>query len=403
MKEVKNNWQVKSLGEIAKVKSGFAFKSEEYLNKGVPLVRIGNLNGSSLEFGNETVFVEEKFLTTCREFSLKENDVLIAMSGATTGKLALVKQKDLPCLLNQRVGLISIGSEDVLNAKYLFYYLAKGDLRREVLKIAGGSAQPNISPNQIMSFQIPLPPLPIQKQIADILEQADKAKQKRKEVNKLTDEFLQSAFLEMFGDPNNNPKGWDNGIINDAVEYSEYGTSNKSNQDELGYPILGMANITYEGQLDLTKLSFVELTDDEFKKLKLEQGDIIFNRTNSTELVGKTTYWNKNIDAVLASYLVKLRLNNKFNPVVFSFLLNTTHFKTMFIRRCKKAVGQSNISPTLLKEFPIYFPPLSLQQQFAEIVNKTETLKEKQKQSEQELENLFQSLMQKAFKGGLVS
>jgi len=398
-----NNWQVKSLGEVAKVKSGFAFKSEEYLNKGVPLVRIGSLNGSSLEFGNETVFVDEKFLTICREFSLKENDVLIAMSGATTGKLALVKQKDLPCLLNQRVGLISIGSEDVLNAKYLFYYLAKGDLRREVLKIAGGSAQPNISPTQIMSFQIPIPPLPIQKQIAEILEQADKSKQKRKEVNKLTDEFLQSAFLEMFGDPNNNPKGWDNGIINDAVEYSEYGTSNKSNQDELGYPILGMANITYEGQLDLTKLSFVELTDDEFKKLKLEQGDIIFNRTNSTELVGKTTYWNKNIDAVLASYLVKLRLNNKFNPVVFSFLLNTTHFKTMFIRRCKKAVGQSNISPTLLKEFPIYFPPLSLQQQFAEIVNKTEALKEKQKQSEQELENLFQSLMQKAFKGGLVS
>lgn len=398
-----NNWQVKSLGEVAKVKSGFAFKSEEYLNKGVPLVRIGSLNGSSLEFGNETVFVDEKFLTICREFSLKENDVLIAMSGATTGKLALVKQKDLPCLLNQRVGLISIGSEDVLNAKYFFYYLAKGDLRREVLKIAGGSAQPNISPTQIMSFQIPIPPLPIQKQIAEILEQADKSKQKRKEANKLTDEFLQSVFIEMFGDPVMNPKGWGSGIINDAVEYSEYGTSNKSNQDELGYPILGMASITYEGQLDLTKLSFVELTDDEFKKLKLEPGDIIFNRTNSTELVGKTSYWNKNVDAVLASYLVKLRLNKKFNPIVFAFLLNTTHFKTMFIRRCKKAVGQSNISPTLLKEFPIYFPPLSLQQQFAEIVNKTETLKEKQKQSEQESENLFQSLMQKAFKGELVS
>ena len=69
------------------------------------------------------------------------------------------------------------------------------------------------------------------------------------------------------------------------------------------YPILGMGNITYDGQLDLTKLSYVELPKSEFNKIKLQLGDVIFNRTNSTELVGKTTYWNQNFDAVIASYL----------------------------------------------------------------------------------------------------
>jgi len=252
-------------------------------------------------------------------------------------------------------------------------------------------------------IKIPLPPLPIQKQIAEILEKADEARQKRKEANKLTDEFLQSVFIEMFGDPVKNPKGWEKGIIRDVVEYSEYGTSKKSNDKGIGYPILGMNNITYEGSIDLTKCNYVDLKAKEFKKLKLEKGDIIFNRTNSTELVGKTTYWNLCIDAVIASYLVKIRLINAIEPIWFSFLLNTLSYKNLFESRCKKAVNQSNISPTLLKEFPLIIPPNSLQQQFAEIVNKTEALKEKQKQSEQELENLFQSLMQKAFKGELVA
>lgn len=163
MPNLPSGWQVKSLGEVAKVKSGFAFKSEDYLNEGVRLVRIGNLNGSVLEFNSSTVYVDKKYLKQYPDFALRANDVLIAMSGATTGKLALVKEYDLPCLLNQRVGLISIPKDSQLNSQYLFYYLAKGDLRKQVLKMAGGSAQPNISPTQIMSFKIPLPTLPIQK------------------------------------------------------------------------------------------------------------------------------------------------------------------------------------------------------------------------------------------------
>ncbi|MCX6151740.1 MAG: restriction endonuclease subunit S [Ignavibacteriales bacterium] len=388
MKKSESGWQVKYFGEVASVKTGYPFDSKLFNEvEGFPIIRIRDIKR-----GATSTYYKGEIL---QDYLIKKGDYLIGMDG----EFNLAEWKSEEALLNQRACKI-VFDDQLINPKYGFYFLPKK--LKEIEDSTSFVTVKHISHKQILKIQIPLPPLPIQKQIAEILERADKAKQKRKEANKLTDEFLQSVFIEMFGDPNTNTNGWDTGIINDALEYSDYGTSNKSNHEKLGYPVLGMANITYEGQLDLTKLSFVELTDDEFNKLKLEQGDIIFNRTNSTELVGKTTYWNKNLDAVLASYLVKLRLNKKFNLVVFSFLLNTTHFKTMFISRCKKAVGQSNISPTLLKEFPIYFPPLSLQQQFAEIVNKTEALKEKQKQSKQELENLFQSLMQKAFKGELV-
>ena len=389
MREFNNNWQVKSLGEVAEVMTGYPFDSNLFNEKdGFPVVRIRDIKP-----GRTSTYYSGEVL---EDYIIKKGDYLIGMDG----EFNLAEWKSRDALLNQRTCKV-VFDDNFIVPKYGFYFLPKK--LKEIENSTAYVTVKHISHKQILNIQIPLPPLPIQKQIAQILEQADLAKQKRKEANKLTDEFLQSVFIEMFGDPNINTFGWDIGTVNDAIEYSEYGSSNKSNEEKIGYPVLGMSNITYEGQLDLTNLNYVQLTDAEFKKLKLEQGDIIFNRTNSTELVGKTTYWNKSFDAVLASYLVKIKLNKKFNPTVFSFLLNTTHFKKMFVKRCKKAVGQSNISPTLLKEFPIYFPPLSLQKQFAEIINKTDALKEKQKQSEQELENLFQSLMQKAFKGELVS
>ena len=221
--------------------------------------------------------------------------------------------------------------------------------------------------------------------------------QLRRTAHDLGDALLQSVFLEMFGDVKTNSKNWDMCIIDDVVEFSQYGTSEKSNSEKRGYPVLGMPNITYEGRLDLEKLSYVDLSEKEFAQLKLERGDVIFNRTNSTELVGKTTYWNYGFDAVIASYLVKLKLKKEMLPEFFVTLLNMPHYKNLFQERCKKAVGQSNISPTLLKEFPIFVPPLSVQEEFAGVVARVESLRGRMGESERQVEGLFESLLAEAF------
>ena len=110
-----------------------------------------------------------------------------------------------------------------------------------------------------------------------------------------------------------------------------------------------MGNLTNNGSLDLSTLAYVGLPKDEFEKLALKRGDIIFNRTNSTELVGKTACWNIDMDAVLASYLIRLRLKPEFLPEVFSALLNTRYFKNLFRDRCKKAVGAIKHQPNAPK------------------------------------------------------
>lgn len=257
--------------------------------------------------------------------------------------------------------------------------------------------QAAVRKEDLLSLKLKVPPLPEQRRLAALLDKADRLRRLRRYALELSDTYLQSVFLEMFGDPVRNEKGWEKGTVDDAVAFSQYGTSQMSNSNQRGYPILGMANITYSGSLALNSLAHVELSQKEFGELRLERGDIIFNRTNSTELVGKTAYWIYDFDAVLASYLIKLKLKSHVLPEYFVTLLNTNYYKNLFQKRCKKAVGQSNISPTLLKEFPVLFPPVNLQKKLANIVKRIERLRAQQREAERQAEHLFQTLLQRAF------
>jgi type I restriction enzyme S subunit len=405
MHNLPKNWQVKSLGEVAKVKSGFAFKSEDYMDEGVRLVRIGNLNGSELEFNSNTVFLDEIYLRQYPEFALRTNDVLIAMSGATTGKLALVKKDDLPCLLNQRVGLISIPEDSKLDSRFLFYYLAKGDLRKQVLKMAGGSAQPNISPTQIQSFKIPLPPLQIQKLIAEILEKADEAKQKRKEANKLTEQFLQSAFIEMFGDPVKNPKGWEVEKIKNISSLVTSGSTplgGNSNYVSNGVLFIRSQNVLMN-RVDYSDITFINQSMH-VKMLRtwVKKNDVLFNITGAS--IGRVAYFQGEDDSANVNQHVCIvrPIKEKINHVFLSYLISSKQFQLRIISQNAGATRQA-FNFEQVKNFDILLPPLLLQQKFATLVEKTEALKEKQKESEKELENLFNSLMQKAFVGELTN
>jgi type I restriction enzyme S subunit len=283
---------------------------------------------------------------------------------------------------------------------WLYWYFLFS--RKRLARLAPEGTQKNLNIEIVENITIPLPDLPEQRRIAERLEQADRLRRTRRYALELTDTFLPAAFLELFGDPQTNPKGWDRVIIEDVVDFSQYGTSQKSNSAKQGYPVLGMGNITNGGSVNLSTLAYVDLSKDEFEDLALQRGDIIFNRTNSTELVGKTAYWNLDMDAVLASYLVRLRLRPEILPEFFSALLNTGYFKNLFRDRCKKAVGQSNISPTLLKEFPAYIPPLPLQQKFGALVERVERLRAVQREALRQAEHLFASLLHRAFcSGGL--
>jgi type I restriction enzyme S subunit len=205
----------------------------------------------------------------------------------------------------------------------------------------------------------------------------------------------------MFGDPVTNPKGWNTGIIDDLTMKTQYGTSKKADENFRELPVLRMNNITYSGGWDFSSLKYVDLNEKERSKYLVNKGELLFNRTNSKELVGKTAVYRKTMPMAYAGYLVKLIPNKNANTEYISAYLNSKHGKLVLLNMAKNIVGMANINAEELKKIKILLPPIELQNQFAETVQKIELQKELMQQSLTELENNFNSLMQKAFKGEL--
>ena len=186
------------LGEVASVRSGFAFKSSDWSNTGVPVVKIANVKDGHLVMDGCS-FVDANVAASAVDAALQPGDVLIAMTGYI-GEVALVHERDLPALLNQRVGRFSVRDPYRLDQRFLFYVLRHRDVRKEIEGLGYGSAQPNVSPSLILSVGIPLPPLPEQRAIAHILGTLDDKIELNRRMSETLEAMARAIFKAWFVD-----------------------------------------------------------------------------------------------------------------------------------------------------------------------------------------------------------
>ena len=320
---------------------------------------------------------------------MPKDSVLIALTGATTG---VVGYLTFEACANQSVTGI-LPSEKHF-PKFLFYYLKS--IRPQVLNDAYGGAQPHISQGYVKQLKIPLPPLGEQKKIAAILDATDDYRQKTKALIDKYDQLTQSLFLDMFGDPVTNPRRFEIVTVRDIIEEAKYGTSSKA--DENGtFPYLRMNNITYKGHMNYDNLKFINIADDQLHKYETKKGDILFNRTNSKELVGKTGIITTDEKMVLAGYLIRVRMKEGYNPYFLWSHLNSRWAKLTLENMCKSIVGMANINAQELQNLLVMNPPLKIQNQFAERVQAIEAQKAQAQASLAQAEDLFNSLVTKGF------
>jgi type I restriction enzyme, S subunit len=385
------------LKKIAKVLSGStAPKDNEFSeNNGKPFIRAGHLeelcNGKSLM---ELPKIEESVAQNRKMVLVPENTILFAKSGMSILKNRVYKTTHEAYIVNHLAAIIC---SNEIEPDYLYYFFRANPPSRLVLD----SSYPSIRLSDIGEIDIDLPSKAIQKKISKLLKQAEEIIFKRKAQIEALDQLTQSVFLEVFGDPATNPKKWPMGFIKDLALKTQYGTSKKASEDTGKYPILRMNNITYEGHWDLTDLKYVDLDDKEVEKYLVHKGELLFNRTNSKELVGKTAVYRFEKPMAFAGYLVKLIPNEKANAEFISAYLNSKYGKSILFSMAKNIVGMANINAEELKSIKIYIPPKQLQDQFAEIVQKIESQRELFKKGLVELEKNFNSLMQRVFKGEL--
>ncbi len=329
----------------------------------------------------------------CPTYSFEGASIILPGNGANVGE---VLYDDGKFEAYQRTYVLN---SIKVNPRFVYYQL-KGRWKKYICNKQYGSATNYIRYNNIAEFKIPLLSTEEQNKIVNLLDKADEIRQKKKLANDKLDEFLKSTFISIFGNPETNDKHWETGTIRDIVKEAKYGTSSKAGSEGT-YPILRMGNLTYEGAIILDDLKYIDLKDNELEKYLVKQGDILFNRTNSKELVGKTAVYRYEQPMAFAGYLVRVRTNEKANAEFLSAFMNSDYMKKILRLKCKNIVGMANINAQELQDFGIYIPLIELQDKFSKIVEKVEEQKQNNELVIEQMNNLFNSLSQRAFKGEL--
>jgi len=367
----------------------------------VPVVKVSNINGEGYFKNN---FEKRSFPSKKLDKLLtQEGDLLVVKSSGSklnilSGKTAIVNKKLSNNIVSSNFLLRLSPRKDKVFPKYLWYLLNSQFSRNYVKTIVGATTYPNLKWDLYSKHPVPYVDICEQKSIVQKLDIANSLRQKRKEQLALLYDYLKSVFLDMFGDPVMNEKRFQIIPIRKIIAEVKYGTNKKANPDDGKFPILRMNNITYSGEWNLTNLKYIDLETSEIEKYTVKKGDLLFNRTNSKELVGKTAVFESNKVMAYAGYLIRCRFNEeKVKPIYVSNFLNSKYGKAKLMHMCKNIVGMANINAQELQDIKITLPPIDLQNKFVSIVEQVEQIKQKMRASLDEMNNHFNSLMQRYF------
>lgn len=396
-----------SLSEIAEVVRGVSYNKSEVSDKPqvnyLPILRAGNINGE-LILNEGLVYVPSDKIKKHQKLNI--NDIVMCTSSGSVsvvGKSAILK-KNWAGSFGAFCAAIR-ADETECSASYLAHYLSSPRFMSWASR-SGGANIKNIRSSELKNFRIPLPPLPEQKRIAAILDKADAIRRKRQEALELADTFLRSVFLKMFGDPVTNPMGWDEKNFNEVVSQIVGGWSAKGEEHcpcDSEKAVLKVSAVTY-GIYRPDECKVVDSIPQNKKLVVPQQGDLLFSRANTRQLVGATCIVTETKNNVfLPDKLWRIDCDKDVALSEYiKFLFSHPRFRELISRNATGTSGSMlNISKQKLLGMTIPVPPLQKQKEFAQLFWKMDTVLGKLRQEHDESNNLFSSLQQRAFRGDL--
>jgi type I restriction enzyme S subunit len=380
------------LGKHIEITNGFAFKSSEYSDKGARVIRITNVQKGEIKDDNPKFYPFKK-TENLNKYQIFEKDILMSLTG-NVGRVGRFPSELLPAYINQRICRIKSFSKELLE-DYLYHILNSDNFEKEAIKASNGMAQLNLSTKWIEDFQILIPPLPEQKRIAAILDKADALRQNNKQLLAAYDELLQATFLDMFGDPVTNPKGWRKLTVSDFAE-TRLGKmlDKKKIEGNNLKPYLRNSNVLWFG-FKLDDLIEMDFDGKDQKEFTLRTGDVLMCEGGE---IGRCAVWQEEInDVYFQKAIHRIRLDSKM--ILPDFFVRMFWFYAMNggLNKFLGAATILHLTGVNLRKILLPVPPITLQNQFALIVKNIEAQKAILKQSVQESEDLFNGLVQKAF------
>jgi len=379
------------LGNIATFINGYAFKPENWSTQGRPIIRIQNLTNSSNQVNYCEKEIDERYI-------VRKGDILISWSAS----IGIYEWYNEEAVLNQHIFKVKFNKIEV-NKRY-FKFIVSRCLDKS-MQFMHGSTMKHITKKYFDDILVPIPQLKVQEKTAEALDKAQDLIDKRKAQIELLDELIKSRFIEMFGEPASNPKGWNKDTIGSVIKSLTAGWSAN-----------GEAREKREGEKAVLKVSAVTqgfFKADEYKvigegvEIKKyvfpEKGDLLFSRANTREMVGATCIIHKDYpDLLLPDKLWKILFCDRVNVFYMKYILSDPSIRAEFSAKSTGTSGSMyNVSMDKFKNIEIPVPTIELQNQFADFVNQVDKLKFEMQNGLKELENNFNSLMQRAFNGEL--
>jgi type I restriction enzyme S subunit len=368
---------------LCDIYSGYAFKSFNDTSDGIPVIKIGNiLSDGTIEL-TDCVYTEE---VPKEKYYSKKDDIYIALSGATTGKIG-VMQTDGLYVINQRVGIIR--NKGKIPNDYLKYFLVSKS--NQILKEASGCAQPNISPKQISKYDISIQTEEKMLLITQQLKKIEVILQNYRNQIDLLDELVKARFVEMFGD------------MKPTVKLNKYIIELRAGKSLAGNEIcknkvLKTGAATF-GFFDKDQYKYYPKEYKPNPLHKVETGDVIISRMNTPELVGACSYVYEAPDnTYYPDRLWKVIVNENTNPIFLWQLMWQQEIRKQIKENSYGTSGtMNNISKIKLLNINAIDVPISLQNQFADFVKEVDKSRLEVQKSLKKTQELFDSLIQKYF------
>lgn len=395
---------------------GVTYKKEQALNylqdNYLPLIRANNIQNGKFDT-TDLVFVPKNLVKESQKIS--PEDIVIAMSSGSKSVVGKSAHQRLPfeCSFGAFCG--ALRPEKLMSPGFIAHFTKSSFYRNKISSLSAGANINNLKPASFDLINIPIPSLTEQKIIAEkldtLLAQVDSTKARLEQIPQILKRFRQAVLAaaisgkltEKWRD-SPNLSGWQQGKLGDFVKKPSYGTSSKSSKEGL-VPVLRMGNLQ-GGKLDWTDLVYTSDTA-EIKKYKLENKDVLFNRTNSPELVGKTAIYNSEQPAIYAGYLIRVQCLPTLDPDYLNYHLNSLIAKQYCYSVKSDGVSQSNINAQKLIAYPLHVPPLPEQQEIVRRVEQlfayADTIEKQVNNALTRVNSLTQSILAKAFRGELTA
>ena len=400
---MRDGWSKRSLGDVATIYNGNSINAEEkkkrYLGQmqGLPFI-------ATKDVGNDGVIDYENGvrIPNFKDFKVAyPNSVFVCAEGGSAGKKVAFIEREV-CFGNKLFALQP--KKHLLEGRYLYYFVQSQAFKENFRQLITGTIG-GVSSKKFKEIPIILSPLPEQQRIVDLLDQEfakiDALKANAEKSIQAAKDLFQATLKKEL-----EPKeGWLNTTIGSLCEDVKYGTSKPSSSSGR-YTYLRMNNITNDGFLTLKDTKRIDITTEEEEKYLVHKGDILFNRTNSRELVGKTCVFQEEEPMVIAGYIIRLRVKKDVNPYLISFYINYKPVREELRKLSVGAVHQSNISARTIQSFRIALPTsIEEQDRIVDVLSctfhKLSLLQQNYQKTLALCDDLKQALLRKAFNGEL--